>query len=82
MYAIQNIKTDKFVYGTDYRYDPPRQRTSNDKMLIFDTDFEAVMSFNRRRCGKNYRIVVLKTIEVERVTDLHTKTYMDLINGR
>lgn len=23
MFAIQNIKTGKFLYGTDYRYRPP-----------------------------------------------------------
>lgn len=29
MFAIQNIKTGKFVYGTDYRYFPRHQRTYN-----------------------------------------------------
>lgn len=33
MFAIQNIKTGKFLYGTDYRYRPPHQRTSNTKKL-------------------------------------------------
>ena len=74
MYAIQNIKTGKFVYGTDYRYDPAHQFTSNNRMLTFETDLAAWLDFKKRRCGKDYRIVVLKTIEVKRVTDLHTKT--------
>lgn len=39
MFAIQNQRTGKFLYGTDYR------------------------------CGKDYRIVVLKSVEVERVID-------------
>lgn len=71
MYAIQNIKTGKFVYGTDYRYHPRRQFTSKDQMLTYATDWQARLDFKRRRCGKDYRIVVLKTVEVKRVTDLH-----------
>lgn len=71
MYAIQNIKTGEFVCGTDYRYHPRHQITSNDQMLTYATDWQAQLDFKRRRCGKNYRIVVLKTVEVKRVTDLH-----------
>ena len=33
MYAIQNIRTGKFVYGTDYRFYPPHQRTSKTNCL-------------------------------------------------
>jgi hypothetical protein len=29
----------------------------------------AVYDYNNRRCGKDYRIVVLKTVEVKRVID-------------
>lgn len=29
----------------------------------------AVADYNNRRCGKDYRIVVLKTVEVKRVID-------------
>ena len=40
MYAIQNIKTGKFVYGTDYRYgrigQKHNQRTSKNQMLTYD----------------------------------------------
>ena len=71
MYAIQNIKTGKFVYGTDYRYNRPKQRTSKDEMLTYATDWHAQLDFKKRRCGKDYRIVVLKTIGVKRVTELH-----------
>ena len=69
MLAIQNLRTGKFVYGTDYRYSPPRQRTSLTKMKTYSEMREAVADYNRRRCGKDYRIVVLKTIEVKRVID-------------
>ena len=78
MYAIQNIKTGKFVYGTDYRYYPRHQFTSKNRMLTYETDLAAWLDFHKRDCGKDYRIVVLKTIEVKRITNLHTKTYLDL----
>lgn len=39
MFAIQNIKTGKFLYGTDYRYRPPHQRTSNTNVLnVIDSE--------------------------------------------
>lgn len=71
MYAIQNIKTGKFVYGTDYRYmrsgKKYNQRTSKNQMLTYADYYEAAQDFRTRGCGKNYRIVVLKTVEVKRV---------------
>lgn len=73
MYAIQNIKTGKFVYGTDYRYgkvgESHHQRTSNCQMLTYDDYYVAADDFRHRRCGKDYRIVVLKTVEVKRVIE-------------
>lgn len=73
MYAIQNIKTGKFVYGTDYRYPHPgkkfNQLTSKNKMLTYEDYYEAAEDFRHRGCGKNYRIVVLKTVEVKRIMD-------------
>ena len=72
MFAIQNIKTGKFLYGTDYRYYPPRQRTSKMKMLTYSSAAEATHDFwVKRRCGKDYRIVVLKSVEIERVIDYY-----------
>ena len=69
MFAIQNRKTGKFLYGTDYRYSPPRQRTSLNEMRTYSDLRYAVADYNNRRCGKDYRIVVLKTVEVKRVID-------------
>lgn len=69
MYAIQNIKTGKFVYGTDYRFSKPRQQTSKDQMLTFNDYYVAAEIFRSRKCGKNYRIVELKPVEVKRVID-------------
>ncbi len=69
MFAIQNIKTGKFVSGTDYRYFPRHQFTSFNKMLTYDNLSAAKADFNSRMCGKDYRIVCLKTVEVKRVID-------------
>lgn len=69
MFAIQNIKTGKFVTGTDYRYYPPRQRTHKNQMLTYGDLYSAKSDFNYRSCGKDYRIVCLKTIEVKRIID-------------
>ena len=73
MFAIQNIETGKFVYGTDYRYPKPNkkfnQRTSHNQMLTYADLEQAKFDFRHRGCGKDYRIVVLKTIEVKRVIE-------------
>lgn len=73
MYAIQNIKTKKFVYGTDSRYFPRRQRTSRKQMITYASAWQAQVDYKARHCGKDYRIVLLKEVEVEQVTDLHNK---------
>lgn len=80
MYAIMNIKTGKFVYGTDYRKgtNPKNnrtfnQRTSKNKMLTYATIEEALDAINKRGCGNDYRVVVLKTIEVKRIIERRRK---------
>ena len=77
MFAIVNTKTGKFVYGTDYRYYPPRQKTSNNKMLTYENLWCAKHDFLHRKCGKNYKIAVLKTVEVKRLVD-PPKSYDDV----
>ena len=72
MFAIRNIKTGKFLTGTDYRYHPPHQRTSNRKMLTYEDKWSAALDFNARGCGKDYRIVVLKRVEVKKVINFNT----------
>lgn len=72
-----NIKTGKFVYGTDFRRCKPHsrntrtynQRTSKNKMLTFATIEEVEQAFKMRGCGNDYRIVVLETIEVKRIIE-------------
>ncbi len=56
MYAIMNTKTNKWVYGTDYRYNPPRQRTSFEEALTFEELEDAQYNFKLRHCGKKYKI--------------------------
>lgn len=77
MYAIQNVKTGKFVYGTDYRYFPRRQRTSFNRMLTYEDLEDAQSDFLHRQCGKDYKIAVLKTVEVKRLIE-PPKSYSDL----
>lgn len=67
MYAIQNIKTGKFVYGTDYRHFPRHQRTSFEQMLTFEEYDFAESAFLSRGCGKDYRIVELEPVRVKRI---------------
>ena len=48
------------------------QRTSNTKMLTYSSIAEAAHDFwVKRKCGKDYRIVVLKSVEVKRVIDYY-----------
>ena len=66
MYAIQNVKTGQWVYGTDFRYPIPHQRTSKDQMMTWEDEDAVKLEFSRRKCGKDYKIAVLKTVEVKR----------------
>lgn len=67
MFAIQNRRTGKFVYGTDYCYYPRHQRTDFERMLTYDEYRFAEWDFLSRGCGKDYRIVELEPVKVKRV---------------
>ena len=64
MYAIRNRKTKKWVYGTDYRYSPRRQRTSLNRALTYEDFDHAKFDFKHRQCGKDYEIVSVVITEV------------------
>lgn len=64
MYAIRNKRTKKWVYGTDYRYSPRRQRTSFDRALTYENYDRAKLDFIGRQCGKDYEIVTVVITEV------------------
>ena len=57
---IQKSYPYKWVYGTDYRYDPPHQRLSDDVPLMFERKEDAEFEFRKRRIGKSYHIVKVK----------------------
>ena len=63
MYAIQNIRTGKWLYGTDYRYNPPHQFTSFDQAMTWETYDAANYSRICRKCGEAYRVVKIKIVE-------------------
>lgn len=65
MWAIRNKRTRKWVFGTDYRYNPPRQRTSENRALIFETEKDAQNEIRWRRCGKNYEAVPVRIEVIE-----------------
>ena len=79
MYAIQNIETGEFLFGTDFGYGPGscRQRTSLEQMLTYDRLRYAKVDFIHRQCGNEYRIVRIKAPEVERVIDFDTPAGYD-----
>ena len=64
MYAIRNKRTKKWLYGTDYRYSPPHQRTSKNKVCVFEDYKTAELEFKFRGCGNDYEIALIK-IEAE-----------------
>lgn len=63
-WAIKNRRTGKYVYGTDYRYNPPHQRTSYRKALIYEDEEECEMAMQHRECGKNYKAVNVYLCEI------------------
>ena len=61
-YVIINKKTNRFLTGTDYRYTPPHQITSDSSMLTFDTMYEACAALRSHACNSNY-VVALVTVD-------------------
>ena len=73
VYAIQNKRTGRFVIGTNERHFHKvsnmargvwEQITSDEAGLLFETEFAAQHSLDIRRCGKDYRVVQVKPLEV------------------
>lgn len=65
MYAIRNKKTGKWLYGTDSRYSPKRQRTSFDVVRTYATKLDAEIDLKVRKCGKEYAVVKIRVEEVK-----------------
>lgn len=66
MYAIRNKRTGEWIYGTDFNYSPPMQRTSSEQVMTFDSAYRAEFEYSQRQCDEDYEIVKveLKAIEV------------------
>lgn len=65
MFVIKNMKTGKYLWGTDYRYPRPHQRTSKERLIGWDTEKEAEWNLVSRQCGKDYKVVEIRIMEVE-----------------
>jgi hypothetical protein len=65
MFAIMKKKTGEFVYGTDYRYSPPRQKVNKDQMITYDEKIYADADFLNRRCSKASYKVVKISVKIE-----------------
>ena len=92
-YAIRNKRTKRFITGTDYRYDPPHQRTSDNVYvpLIFN-DLTLYQQIRRREISfRNYEVVTIdirtsvttpitpKTIEL--FEELYETALKELMSG-
>lgn len=75
VYAIQNKRTGWFVTGTNKRrWRKPseelrgtwEQITNAEAGLLYETEFDAQLALIERRCGKDYRVVEIKPLEVLR----------------
>ena len=72
MFAIQNIKTGKFCTAQTTDTVLLTSVPATRKMLTYSSIAEAAQDFwVKRECGKDYRIVVLKSVEVKRVIDYY-----------
>ncbi len=65
MYAIRNKRTKKWLFGTDRRYSPWHQQTSENRAMVFEDFDHAKSEFMFRRCGKAYEIVPVKMMELK-----------------
>lgn len=62
MYAIQEINTGKFLYGTNFTKSPKVQRTSFDRMLTYETLEDARLEMLLRECNSDFAIVGIDVI--------------------
>ncbi len=73
-----NTKTEKYLFGSDYRYHPPHQRTSKKRALTYETMEDAIHDMKHRKCGLDYRVVEIN-VELVRVLDLKPSDLNNLI---
>ena len=76
MFAIMNIKTNEFLYGTDRNNSPWYQKTSKARMLTYPDKGQAFFDFCMRKCDGDFRVVELETVNIKRV--LTTDNFGDI----
>jgi hypothetical protein len=65
MFAIRNRRTRQWLFGTDWNYNPPRQRLANDWAEVFRSREQGEFEFRRRQCSeKTYRLCEVQIIEI------------------
>ena len=62
MWAIRNNRTRKWLYGTDWRYDPPHQRTAEERAMTFESEDLARAEMRWRKCGKDYEVIPVRIV--------------------
>lgn len=65
MFAIRNKKDKRWVYGTDRRSEPNKQRLSNEKAMLFQDKEDAEWQMKVRRMDP-YRYEVVEVLLVEK----------------
>ena len=71
MFAIRSKKDKRWVYGTDYRYNPPRQKLSYEEVKIYKDEATALVDARFRQINFNkYQLVSVGLIELN-VDDQH-----------
>ena len=64
MYAIRHKYSKKWLYFTDFHYDPPRQNTSFFQAQLFSSREDAEFEFKRRFCNPTFFEVVKVRLDV------------------
>lgn len=65
MFAIRNKKDKRWVYGTDKRSEPHKQRLSNEQAMLFQDKEDAEWQMKVRRMDP-YRYEVVEVLLVEK----------------
>ena len=65
MWAIRNKRTRKWVYGTWWQDGRVVQRTSDDRVMIFESYEDAKREYKHRKCGKCYELVPVRVDALE-----------------
>ena len=69
MFAIKNKRTGEWVFGTNWRCSPPRQRLHPEQAVTYRTRGLAESDFKNRECHEStYKIVAVELREIAEVS--------------